>query len=189
MESKRRTAIVGWASAAWLLLAASAAHALLPQDGERHLELFAGYYGVDAGALQYGNPLSFGARGGYRWIHHGFEATLSRFQSGFTVGRTQGDQRTLSLDLSLCFFLNPRSLYEWSVFFGPGWTSVDTTNRFAGLSVRHRGDSLSGHAGVAVRIQLGEKLYLRPDLRLRIYDVGNPAHDTEGSLAVGYSFF
>ena len=165
----------------------------LPAAEERHLEAFAGYYLTDADVFD--DALSLGGRAGYRWNRFGLEGTLSRLESDIDLPRQTGELEVLAVDLSVNLYLNPGSRYEWSIFAGPGWELLDSSTRFTRFDGEVRefsssDDTFTVHVGVALRFALGERLYLRPDLRVRGYDDDETTlYDVEGSLAVGYSFF
>ncbi len=100
----------------------------------------------------------------------------------------------IAFDLSANLYLNPRSAWEWTLFAGPGWRYADTVNRFGevmgrSLEASNTSDHFSAHVGVAVRITVGERFYLRPDFRIRSGVGEEIGGDVEASVAFGYSFF
>lgn len=173
-----------------LALVASSPVYGLPEKEDVHVEGFIGYNTFDS-VIDFDMPFSFGSRAGVRSKRFGVEATASRFESDFELGTsTTGEQEIIALDLSANLYLNPWSAWEWTLFAGPGWRYVDVVNRSRnGRAASAEGDDLSVHIGAAVRITVGERLYVRPDLRIRSTVDGDISGDIEASLALGYSFF
>jgi hypothetical protein len=103
-------------------------------------------------------------------------------ERGSRIGRFETevffiDVELTLVDLSFQWFTNPGSGTEFFLFAGPGWAYVDA----AGFN----DDSLTVHGGLGVKIPLGEKVYLRPDARVRWFDNGGDT-DVEASLAQGF---
>lgn len=160
-----------------LLLAAAPPALASNHAGNGHFELFAGRYSPDLGTGD--EETTYGLRGGYRLNDHfGLEAAVGRIE--FSESSLEGN--VVLADLSLKYILDPGGRVEWVLFGGPGWAFVDV--RLHGLGEGQR-DSFTAHAGVALEVNLGDRVYLRPDARWRWFEKGGGGADLELSLALG----
>jgi hypothetical protein len=145
--------------------------AALAQQRPASLELFVGEFAPEE---DYGD-LTYGVRGGYRISDHfGLEASLGFGELADSVDFTL-------LDLSAKAYLGSSTgKSQFFLFAGPGWAWLDATSL-------GKADSFSVHAGVGLDLRLGERLYIRPDARIRWFEDGGGT-DLEASLAIGFSF-
>ncbi|HEV7671406.1 MAG TPA: hypothetical protein VGS22_23045 [Thermoanaerobaculia bacterium] len=145
------------------------------QIGPSHLELFSGQFAPDDPA----SHTVFGVRVGNRFGHRfGFEVSLGRLD--FDGGSV------LLADLSFKLYLHPEGPVQGFLFAGPGRVNPENSNGFDEGGVPYN-SSASAHVGIGFEIPLRERVYLRPDARMRWYrDVSGA--DLEASLAVGFRF-
>lgn len=142
------------------------------QAGTGAFELYAGYYFPSGNAVD--DDLTYGIRGTYRWT----DAVASELSVGRFDQSVSGNDFTLTLvDLSTAWTLNPGSKAEFALFAGPGWAFVDAT----GVS----NDSFTLHVGADLQIALSDRVYLRPDVRARWFEVGDNDLDYEASIGLG----
>ncbi len=174
--SERRTAS-WWAALTLAVVLASVGGS--PAAAEGSFEVYLGYYFPDEEGVD--EDLTYGIRLGHRLSDRfGLEGTLGRYETEvFFV-----DVEAIFADLSLVFFTNPGSTAEFLIFGGPGWAFLEAE---AG-SMEATEDSLTAHLGVGLKIALGERTYLRPDVRGRWFEEGEDDLDLEVSLALGFRF-
>ncbi len=150
-----------------------------PAAAEGSFEVYAGLYYPDDEVID--EDLTYGIRLGHRFSDHlGLEATLGRYETEvFFV-----DVEAIFVDLSLVFCTNPGDNAEFLIFGGPGWAFLEADAGF----MEATDDSLTAHLGAGLKIALGEKIYLRPDVRGRWFEEGDGGIDLEVSLGLGFRF-
>lgn len=146
-------------------------------------ELVAGWYLPESDALD--DDVTYGIRGGYRFSESfGFEGSLTVFEP--EVANTSVGIDFLLADLSFKWYPgSARSNSELVLFGGPGWANIDVN--FGGFFGSVSEDSITAHVGLAGELSLGEKIYLRPDVRARWIEETEDV-DLEGTLALGFRF-
>lgn len=163
---------------ALLLLPPAAAWAAPSDHAETgHFELFAGRYAPEESSIN--EETVYGLRSGYRLSDRlGLEGSLGYV--GFSESIFDGD--FFIVDASLKLYLNPGGKAEWYLIGGPGWAFIDVDASGAGLIEE---DSFTLHAGLGVDIDLSERVYLRPEVRARWYELVDGT-DLEATLALGF---
>lgn len=157
---------------------ALSAPASLAQNSGAYVEAFAGkiFYETDFDL----DETTFGARGGYRFDERwGIEGTISRQEIDDFID-------VYFVDVSLRRSLVQGERTELFFVGGPGLFRAD----FGSFPFNDTEDELALHAGLGLDIKLGERLYLRPDVRARWVD-GDLFDDdihTEATLGVGFRF-
>lgn len=129
-------------------------------------ELFAGYFFPE----ELDEDLTYGLRFGRRGLHHWgwmiagswFDVADSQGFSGFDV-----DADVVHVDFQAQYY--PREDGNFSIFFGPGWASgnVDVPGSTEDLS----DDVFSAHVGLGYEIDVARNFYIKPDARLRWYEL------------------
>ena len=76
----------------------------------------------------------------------------------------------------------------FEIFTGLGLTDLDVDAQVNNPAVDLQKSTLSFHVGMGYRAALGENLYLRPEVRARMYEAGNSTVDITASLALGWSW-
>lgn len=195
MRSIRRTAVPV------LLLALSA----FPASAGT-FELYGGYFSPHDDLFDEG--LTYGLRGSWpvreTWSA---EVSVGRWSDSHreTFGGIQfpGLPRLggITVDFDLALTMVDLSLGKqigesgWRAFGGAGWGFAEADAKVTGIGLpgqldltsTGREDSLSLHLGLAGRFPLGEKLYLRPDVRARWFTEGSSGADLEATVALGWS--
>ncbi len=166
----------------WVILALAVFLASVsgsPALAEGSFEVYLGYYFPEEEGVD--EDLTYGIRFGHRFSDNfGLEATLGRYETEvFFV-----DIEAIFADLSLVFFTNPGAKAEFLIFGGPGWAFLEANAGF----MEATDDSLTVHLGAGLKIALGEKTYLRPDVRGRWFEEGEDEIDLEVSLGLGFRF-
>ena len=154
-------------------------------------EIFAGYFFPE----ELDEDLTFGFRFGQtgfgRW---GWLVGVSWFDvadsQGFSGRNVDAD--VVHVDASAVFY--PGTYGSFSIFFGPGWASgnVDIPGSTEDLS----DDAFTLHAGVGWEFDVTPSFYVKPDLRLRWYELegfgpegGRESQLTyEAAIALGWRF-
>ena len=150
-----------------------------PAVAEGNFELYLGYYFPDDDVID--EDLTYGIRLGHRFSDRfGLQGTLGRYETEIDFI----DLELIFADLSLVFFTNPGQQTEFLIYGGPGWAFVEAEAGFVEVS----DDSLTVHLGAGLVIELGEKLYLRPDVRARWFEEGDDEIDLELTLGLGFRF-
>lgn len=160
---------------------ASAAHA-----GEGRFEFHGGVFSATGSSDS--SSFSYGARGGYRfnerWALEGSVSRAELFE--IEIFTFDVDASVTTFEVSVQRFLNPGKKAEVYLVAGPGRTTYDID--INGISIATYDDAFSFHFGVGTQIALGEKVYLRPDLRARWLDQPGADVGLEASIAVGWRF-
>lgn len=163
--------------------------------GEGNFELYGGYYFIDQSEA--GDDFIYGLRGGYRFADSwGLQANVSRLNVGLAedIPMVDVDIDVTFVEVSALWFVNPRKKAEFFVYGGVGDASIDANvdigAGFNGPPVEvNVDDSLfTYHVGAGVDVALGERTYLRPDLRARGFEDRSNDIDLELSLAIGWRF-
>lgn len=154
-------------------------------------EILAGYFFPE----ELDEDLTFGARLGYRTAYDwGWMLAVSWFDvadsQGFRGRRVDAD--LVHVDFSAVYF--PGGNQRFSIFFGPGWVTgnVDvprTTRDFSD-------DAFTVHAGMGYEFDVTRIFYIKPDVRLRYYELegwgadgGRETQITyEAAVALGWRF-
>jgi hypothetical protein len=155
-------------------------------------EIFAGYFVPE----ELDDDLTLGARFGYRGAWDwGWLIAFSWFdvaESGSFPGNRTADANVFHVDFSAVFY--PIDDGTFSIFFGPGWATGDvdvsrTTQDFSD-------DAFTIHAGMGYEFDVTRYFYIKPDLRLRYYELEGfgPSGGVENQLtyeiavALGWRF-
>jgi hypothetical protein len=156
-----------------------------------NFELFAGYFFPEEldEDLTYG--LRFGRRGVGNW---GWQIAGSWFDvadsQGFSGRKVDAD--IVHVDFSAAYY--PGEDGRFSIFFGPGWASgnVDIPGSTEDLS----DDVFSAHVGLGYEADITDSFYIKPDARLRWYELEGFGEDGgkdnqityEAAIAIGWRF-
>jgi hypothetical protein len=178
--------------------AAAPAGAQEKQVGQKHVGLSAGLYQPQEEDTDFTGV--FGARAGYRFLpDFGFEASLSGADlaatlpdadtSGDPIVDFQFDFYALNLELSLQWF--PK--YSWSrnviVFGGAGMSRLeaDISGIIFDIPITDKDVSniFTVHTGIAYDWRVGDRFFLRPELRYR-YLVDDDEFDANDSFTLVY---
>lgn len=156
------------------------APASFAQNSGAYVEAFAGkiFYETDFDL----DETTFGARGGYRFGERwGVEGTISRQDVDDFI-----DFEIYFIDVSLRRSLVQGERTELFFVGGPGLFRAD----FGSFPFNDTEDELALHAGLGLDIKLGERFYLRPDVRARWVDGDLFDEDihTEATFGVGFRF-
>lgn len=155
-----------------LLSLSSFAGSAAAQQGRASLELVVGAF-FATGAAEADVGVRGGVELGGRWSVEGGLSLVD-------VGAVE----LWRLDLSARYDVVRRNRYQLFVLAGPGVARTEL-----GRGVRGRGgEDLTLHFGAGYRIGLGERFYLRPELRLRWIDSFGDSFQSEAWLAVGVRF-
>ncbi len=157
----------------------------LRAEGRGRIEGFAGYYLAE----ELDDSVSFGVRGAWMpspgW---GLMASYERFEKngGKGYGRPGNvDARIDSLEASYVAYPTGES---FEIFTGLGVTDLNVDAHIANPAVDLEKSTLSAHVGLGYRAMLGDSLYIRPEIRARVYDAGDNTIDLTASLALGWSW-
>ena len=170
--------------------------------GEANFEIAAGAY-VSGTTGFVGEEGILGLRGGYRFTERwGLQGSLSRvdlFDAVSPFVDVDGD--ATFFDVSGMFFITPRRRAELFVYGGVGYARFDVDVAPIRLDLPHVGrirlpgfgftveDDFTGHLGLGVNIRLSEKMYLRPDIKVRwLGSLESGTADAEPSLGLGWRF-
>lgn len=157
----------------------------LRAEGRGRVEGFAGYYLAE----ELDDNVSFGVRGAWMpspgW---GLMASYERFEKndGKGYGRPGNvDAQIDSLETSYVAYPTGES---FEIFTGLGVTDLDVDAHVSHPAVDLKKTTLSVHAGLGYRAMLGSNLYVRPEVRARVYDAGDNTIDVTASIALGWSW-
>jgi hypothetical protein len=155
-----------------------------------NFEIFAGYFFPEEldEDLTYG--LRFGHRGSGNWgwqiAGSWFDVADSQGFSGFDV-----DADIVHVDFSAMYYPLENN---FNIYFGPGWASgnVDVPGSTEDLS----DDVFSAHVGLGYEADITPTFYIRPDARLRWYELEGFGQDGgkdnqltyEAAIALGWRF-
>jgi hypothetical protein len=152
-------------------------------------ELFAGYFFPE----ELDEDLTYGLRFGRRGLNHWgwmvagswFDVADSQGFSGFDV-----DADIIHVDFQAQYY--PRADGNFAIFFGPGWASgnVDVPGSTEDIS----DDVFSAHVGLGYEIDVTDSFYVKPDARLRWYELEGFGADGgkdnqityEAAIAIGW---
>ena len=168
--------------------------------GEANFEIAAGAY-VSGTTSFVGEEALLGLRGGWRFTDRwGLQGHLSRvdlFDAVSPFVDIDGD--ATFFDVSGVFFITPRRRAELFVYGGIGYARFDVEVGPIRLDLPYASpirlpgfgftveDDLTGHLGLGVNIRLSERMYLRPDLRVRwLGNLESSVADVEPSLGLGW---
>lgn len=155
----------------------------LQAQSQGRVEGFVGYYFAE----ELEENVSYGLRG--TWMPSKGWGIMASYESyekndGKGYGRSGNvDARIQSLEASYVAF-------PWGegfeIFSGLGVTDLDVDAHVNNPDVDLTKSTLSIHAGVGYRAQLGTNLYLRPEIRARAYEAGDNTLDFSASVALGW---
>ena len=151
------------------------------------LEAYAGEYFPDKPDYLK-DDLIYGVRGSYSWTGSlASEVSVGRYEQSFHFAPGAGiDLHETLLDLSTAWTFNPASRARFALFAGPGWAFFDATSYNPGMpDDSGSDDSFTLHAGASLRIDLSDRVYVRPDVRARWIDKLDDAIDYEASVGIG----
>lgn len=168
--------------AVMMLVAGGAAPAVA---GQPNFEIFGGYYYSNEDGID--NDLTYGVRfGGRPAEQFGWQISGSLFDLNNDGNQIAGigDANAFLIDASAQWFPGGGN---FALFGGLGFGSVDVD--LIGTTTDVSDDALTYHFGVSYIFQVGEKFYIRPDIRFReftgdLYD----SLDTEASVGFGWNF-
>ena len=161
-------------------------HAVAPPGrGPGRIEGFAGYYFAE----ELDDNVSFGVRGAWMpskgW---GLMASYERYEKngGKGYGRPGNvDAQIDSLEASYVAYPTGES---FEIFTGLGVTDLNVDAHVDQPAVDLKKTTLSVHVGLGYRAMLGSNLYLRPEVRARVYEAGDNTIDVTASIALGWSW-
>ncbi len=155
--------------------------------GETHVEILAGSHFSTLSPIA--NNFTLGVRGGYRFSDAwAVEGTLSRVDfADVHAPFVHLEAEATHLDFSIKWFITPHKKYQLYLYGGPGMSFYDMRINHVGLfSVDN---SFAWHIGTGVSVPLSERMFFRPDVRVR-WDssvvAGNA--DVEVALGIGWRF-
>jgi len=157
----------------------------LRAEGRGRIEGFAGYYLAE----ELDDNVSFGVRGAWMpspgW---GLMASYERFEKngGKGYGRP-GDVDAQIDSLEASYVAYPMG-ESFEIFTGLGVTDLNVDAHIANPAVDLKKSTLSVHVGLGYRAMLGSDLYVRPEVRARVYDAGDNTIDVTASIALGWSW-
>jgi len=188
-----------WALAGAVIFAASLAATNASADvksGSGEIEVYAGWLWPDDDPGIDTDDLTYGIRLGYNVTEHfGITGSLGYWEANDSVallGYNRLEADGLFFDLSFEWIINPDSRAAFLLFGGPGYASFngDLVDKTGVLSTASFDDDVfTAHAGVALRAQVTDRFYLRPDVRVRWNDSdlhSDDAYDWEASLGFGW---
>lgn len=151
--------------------------------GDGRVEGFAGYYFAE----ETDEDISFGVRGG--WDSGRGWGLMLGFETFETSGEGYGVRNGVDADIShleLSYVAYPGGS-GFELFSGLGATDLDVDIPVHGhVAGDLDGATLSIHAGVGYRANLGDSLYIRPEIRARTYDAEDETIDFTASIAIGF---
>jgi hypothetical protein len=160
----------------WISTPASAA------EGWR-LEGFAGYYIAE----EVDEDISYGVRG--MWDTGNGWGVMASYEAFDVNGPGFGESFDFDTSLEHLELSYVASLGKgWELFTGVGAAKMDADHNVQGAVVDLDKTSFSVHSGVAYRADLGDVVYLRPEVRARIYKIGDETVDVTASVALGFHF-
>jgi len=171
--------MLGGAAIFSLLMAVPPAHA----DGSR-IEAFAGYYFAE----ETDDDISFGGR--YGWDSGNGWGLMASYEAFEVDGPGYGIARDVEAEIQqveVSWVAYPGG-GGFDLFTGVGAAMVDVDHGIPGAVVDLDDTVVSVHAGAGYRFDLGDVVYLRPEVRLRGYDVGDETLDVTASIAIGFDF-
>ena len=144
------------------------------------VELLAGRY--SSGEEVMSNQAFLGARGGFEISEAiGIEAAVSLAQDTESLGALGNLDLSLTLaDLSVKWHPLARRKHDFFVYGGPGWAFADVDGFVNGSA-----DTLTAHVGLGVNVQISDRLYLRPDIKVRWFEDGGDV-STDTTIGIGY---
>jgi hypothetical protein len=185
-----------WAAYGVVLLAAIGPSAadVVPESWE--IEIYAGT--SDPGIEFLDDDVVMGLRLGYNVTDYfnlttsvGYYSTDEEVSAlGFT-GDVEFSDTTI--DLSAMLHLIPDKAFNPQLFAGLGWSFVSLDGDITGpggiapSSIEGEDDSFTAHGGAGLRIDLGSRVYLNGQIRLRWYEARDEDETvTEYTLGVGF---
>jgi len=181
MKKTQKLGLFWLGAAAWMAALPSPVRA----ESRGRAEGFAGYYVAE----ELDDNVSFGVRGA--WLPSGgwgLMASYERYEKngGKGYGRAGGvDAQIDSLEISYVAYPTGEN---FELFTGLGLTDLEIDAHVANPAVDLEKATLSAHVGVGYRAMLGANLYLRPEVRARVYDAGDNTVDFTASIALGWSW-
>jgi hypothetical protein len=138
-----------------------------------YAELYAGYFSGDSDDYGTGTDIdmegdmTLGLRfGGHLTDNWAVEGSLGLVPGELSAAGMSVDADYWMLDVSVHYHFNPDSRAVWSLYGGAGAVKVDPD----ASSLDE--ESATFHIGAALRLEMGEHFYVRPDLRYR-FIIGN----------------
>ncbi len=160
---------------------------------ESNFEIYAGGFFPDDHSDQ--DELTYGVRGGFRFSDRwGLQGSLGRVELWDSGGHFWDvDLNATFLDVSAMLFVNPRSKAELFFYGGPGMAFFDVGIGGVTPGFVVWDDDVTLHAGAGMNLRLSDRMYLRPDVRVRwlgAFDDGfdDGGTDFEATLALGWKF-
>ncbi|MEO7795926.1 MAG: outer membrane beta-barrel protein, partial [Thermoanaerobaculia bacterium] len=77
---------------------------------------------------------------------------------------------------------------SFEIFTGPGLTNLDVDAHVNNPAVDLDKSTFSWHVGVGYRAMLGANLYLRPEVRARVYEAGDSTLDITAAVGLGWKW-
>ena len=157
----------------------------LSAQGSGRIEGFAGYYF----AAELEENVSYGVRG--TWMASpgwGIMGSYERYEKNDGEGYGQSGNVDAQIDSLEASYVALPWGESFEIFTGLGLTDLDVDAHVNDPAVDLQKSTLSFHVGMGYRAALGENLYLRPEVRARMYEAGNSTVDISASLALGWSW-
>jgi hypothetical protein len=155
-----------------------------PVEAGGRVEGFAGYYFAE----ELEEDLAYGVRAG--WDSGNGWGLMWSFEMFETAGEGYGVRDGVDGDithLELSYVAYPGDS-GFELFSGLGATDLDIDIPVPGHIADLEGTELSIHAGIGWRWEAGDTLYLRPELRARVYEAEDETIDITASLALGFDW-
>lgn len=174
----------GWTLAVFMTFGA-ASPARVEAQSQGKIEGFAGYYFAE----ELEENVSYGVRGTWMaskgWgIMGSYERYTQDNGDGYGLsGNVDAHLESLEASYVACPWGE-----SFEIFTGLGLTDVDVDAHVENPAVDLTKSTLSMHVGVGYRAMLGDNLYLRPELRARIYEAGNSTVDISATVALGWKW-
>jgi hypothetical protein len=147
------------------------------------LEGFAGYYFAE----EADEDISYGVRGA--WDSGNGWGVMAAYEAFETTGPGFGESFDFDTEIEHLELSYVASLGRgFELLAGAGAAKVDADHNILGAVVDLDKTSFSVHSAIAYRADLGDVVYLRPEVRARIYKVGDETVDVTASVALGFRF-
>lgn len=183
MSAKRPGVILAGAVICMAWVAAQPAP--LQADGRGRIEGFAGYYFAE----ELDANVSYGVRGAWMpsrgW---GLMASYERYEKNGGKGYGRPGNVDAQIDSLEVSYVAYPSGENFELFTGLGVTDLAVDAHVNNPQVDLNKTTLSAHVGLGYRAMLGSNLYLRPEVRARVYDAGDNTIDVIPSIALGWSW-
>ena len=157
----------------------------LSAQSSGRIEGFAGYYFAE----ELEENVSYGLRG--TWMASpgwGIMGSYERYEKNDGEGYGRSGNVDAQIDSLEASYVALPWGESFEIFTGLGLTDLDVDAHVNNPAVDLQKSTLSFHVGMGYRAPLGENLYLRPEVRARMYEAGNSTVDITASIALGWSW-